>query len=195
MRPTAQKKTPAWTGVALVLTLLATGTSRAVAAENAPPSIRAEAEDALLYRGSLHFTEQGAESAQPKMRKMETMQKQALLQKETGPSTRLFHGGANHSAGRGFPPYSGASLFFFDDAIPFAPGALPFSQFRMILFRLFLISALTLVFSLPAMAIEMRTVHRRRKGRTWIASYPFKEGHRLPPARGGPLTMKRRYSG
>jgi hypothetical protein len=205
-----------------VLILLATD-ANAVAAENAPPSLRAEAEfsilleqlaqttreenallgtmretakaasqpyaEYLLYQGSLRFAEQDARLAQLKMKKTETLQRLALLQEEVGRSARLLHGSAGDASGRGFPPYSGAPLLSFHDATQFAPGALPSSSFGMILFRLFLISALTLALFFPLMAIEKGTVHLRQRGRTWIALHRSKM-KKHPPAAGN-LPMKR----
>ena len=204
MRPSVQIRMPTWTGIVLVPIFLATSASRAVAAEKAPPSIRAEAElsflldqlkqtireedalqekrrdaaeavsrphaEYLLYQGSVRFAEQDARLTQLKMNKIEILQRLALLQEETGHSTWLLRGLAENSAGRGYPPYSGAPLLSFDHTTRLTPGALPSSYFGIILFRLFSISTLILVFVFPAMAIEKGTVDLRRKGRTWMAS-------------------------
>lgn len=143
----------------------------------------------LLYQGSLRFAEQDARLAQLKMKKMETLQRLALLQEKTGRSTRLLHGSAGDSAGRGIPPYSGAPLLSFHDATQSPPGTLPFSSFGMILFRLSFISALALALFFPFMAIEKGTVDLRRKGRAWIASHISKI-NKHPPAAGN-LPMKR----
>lgn len=204
-RAAAAEKTPPSIRAEAGFLLLADRSIQTMGRENPLQTTGREAAEAasrpdlknLSDPGKVTFAEQPARSAQPKMKKMDAVQTGALLQKETGHSTRFLHGRAGHSADRGLPPYSGASLFFFNDAIALTPGLLPFSDFRMILFRLSFIAALTLVFSLPAMAIEMRAVHRRRTGRSWIASYPFKEEQRLNrlPSPEGYLKMKKGFSG
>lgn len=221
MRPAARKGTLIGAGIVLVLIFLATGI-HAAAAENAPSSLRGEAEfsvllrqlaktrreedallgtmretakaafqpdaEYLLYQGSLRFAEQDARLAQLKMKKTETLQRLALLQEETGRSTRLLHGPADNFVGRGFLPYSGAPLLSFYDVTQFARGPLPYSFFWNHPLLPFFISALALALFFPLMAIEKETIHPRRKGRTWIA-FTIKDESTSPAA--GNLPMKR----
>lgn len=124
------------------------------------------------------------------MKKMETIQRPALLQEETGGSTRLLRGSAGSPADRGFPPYSGALLPSFYDATRFAPGILPSSSFGIIFIRLFFTAASVPAFFFPMLAIEKGTVPLRQKGRRWIACYRSKM-KKHPPAAAGHLQMKK----